>query len=327
MRHAHVMFSLNYDRSKYDIEVLFSIDITGSNVFPNTAVQTSCVRISFGNLLHLAAGQTGAHATDPSNTTVFVGGINDSVTEKVLRDTFACAGEIQQVTTPPGRGCAFVTFTHRVSAEHVINNMQGITICGSCVRLSWGKSGRADRERERTADAHGGLPGVGTGMIQSSPTAAAAAAAARGANFSGLYGHPPSYAAYGGNYPANLFSGTGMYGTGYAPTQQTAGLQTATPPPTQLSQQQHQQQVQQVQQQQVHQQQQQQVQQQAPQQQPQQYAQHYSPHSFAPFQGYGFQQFQGQAAAYTGFTAGNPAYSVRGLRPTGSATEALHFQC
>ncbi|CAN0545338.1 unnamed protein product, partial [Ectocarpus sp. 12 AP-2014] len=86
------------------------------------------------------AGQTGAHATDPSNTTVFVGGINDSVTEKVLRDTFNSAGEIQTVTTPPGRGCAFVTFAHRASAEHVINNMQGTTVCGSCVRLSWGKS-------------------------------------------------------------------------------------------------------------------------------------------------------------------------------------------
>ncbi|CBJ29399.1 conserved unknown protein [Ectocarpus siliculosus] len=147
-------------------------------------------------------GQTGAHATDPSNTTVFVGGINDSVTEKVLRDTFNSAGEIQTVTTPPGRGCAFVTFAHRASAEHVINNMQGTTVCGSCVRLSWGKSGRADRDRER--ERAGGDPIMGMGGIQSSPTAAAAAAAAaaaRGAPFSGLYGHPQSYASFNGAYP------------------------------------------------------------------------------------------------------------------------------
>eukprot|EP00904_Undaria_pinnatifida_P013323 jgi/Undpi1/9120/HiC_scaffold_26.g11578.m1 len=150
-------------------------------------------------------GQTGAHATDPSNTTVFVGGINDSVTEKVLRDNFSCAGEIHTVTTPPGRGCAFVTFEHRASAEHVINNMQGTTVCGSCVRLSWGKSGRADRdrERERAGDVLGSMGGMGVG-IQSSPTAAAAAAAAaaaRGAQYSGLYGHPQSYPSYNGTYP------------------------------------------------------------------------------------------------------------------------------
>ncbi|CAM9292865.1 unnamed protein product, partial [Ectocarpus sp. 12 AP-2014] len=110
--------------------------------FPSAAVYSRSLPTEHAPPAHRddnTAGQTGAHATDPSNTTVFVGGINDSVTEKVLRDTFNSAGEIQTVTTPPGRGCAFVTFAHRASAEHVINNMQGTTVCGSCVRLSWGK--------------------------------------------------------------------------------------------------------------------------------------------------------------------------------------------
>ncbi|CAM9443190.1 unnamed protein product [Ectocarpus sp. 13 AM-2016] len=261
--------------------------------------------------------QTGAHATDPSNTTVFVGGINDSVTEKVLRDTFNSAGEIQTVTTPPGRGCAFVTFAHRASAEHVINNMQGTTVCGSCVRLSWGKSGRADRDRER--ERAGGDPIMGMGGIQSSPTAAAAAAAAaaaRGAPFSGLYGHPQSYASFNGAYPANLFPAGAVYGGAYPqPGQQQPGL----PPPAaagtgqQLPQpqqpqqpHQHQQAAQQQAQQQVAAQQQQQ--QQAAQ---QQYAQQpYSQQSYAPYQGFGFQQYPAQQqAAYTSFNGTNTAYA------------------
>ncbi len=279
-------------------------------------------------------GQTGAHATDPSNTTVFVGGINDSVTEKVLRDTFSSAGEIQTVTTPPGRGCAFVTFVHRASAEHVINNMQGTTVCGSCVRLSWGKSGRADRdrERERAGEAGGGGGGLvgggmgGMGMQHSVPAtaaaAAAAAAAARGGPYSGLYGHPHSYASYNGAYPANLFPAGAMYGGPYAPQpgQQQQQQQAALAPPAatgtgqQLPQQPHQQAVaavaQQAQQAAAA------VQQQAAaaqqQQQQQQYAQQpYSQQSYAPYQGFGFQQYPAQQqAAYTGFTAANTAYAV-----------------
>lgn len=257
------------------------------------------------NPIPQTTGQTGAHATDPSNTTVFVGGINDSVTEKVLRDTFSCAGEIHTVTTPPGRGCAFVTFAHRASAEHVINNMQGTTVCGSCVRLSWGKSGRADRERERAGEPLVG--GMGAMGIQSSPTtaaaAAAAAAAARGAPFSGLYGHPQSYPSYNGAYPANLFPAGAVFGgTFQQQQQQQPGL---PPTPTaatgqQLPQQAAQQQAQQ----------QAAVQQQAAQ---QQYAQQpYSQQSYAPYQGFGFQQYPAQQQQpYTNFTGATTTYAVR----------------
>ncbi|CAM9238147.1 unnamed protein product, partial [Choristocarpus tenellus] len=150
--------------------------------------------------------QTGVHATDPNNTTVFVGGINEAVTEKVLKDTFSPVGEIHTVTTPPGRGCAFVSFVERSSAENVINNMQGTIICGSSVRLSWGKSGRSDRDRERERVVVSGPGPVGGGAATVTATAVAAAAAARGAPYSGLYSHPPSFATYGGgSYPPNPY--------------------------------------------------------------------------------------------------------------------------
>lgn len=218
-----------------------------------------------------------------------MGGINETVTEKVLRDKFSCAGEILTVTTPPGRGCAFITFAHRASAEHVIHNMQGTTVCGSCVRLSWGKSGRADRDRERLIEP---LGAIGAALPTSTAATTAAALASRGAQYAGLYGHPPSYASFSGPYPTNLFPPANVYNA-YAT--QTGIPQTA--PGAQLPQRQQQQQAQHQQAQ------------QAQQQAQQPYTQSYSPQSYAPYQGFGFQQYPGQA--YTSFGGANATYAVR----------------
>lgn len=227
---------------------------------------------------------------------MFVGGVNETVTEKVLRETFSCAGEILTVTIPSGRGCAFITFAHRSSAEHVIYNMQGTTVCGSCLRLSWGKSGRADRDRDRER-AMEMLSGMG-GALQSpnAAAAAAAAAAARGAQYSGLYGHPSSYASYNG-YPTNLFPT--VFGNAYG------AQQPALPgnPASQLPQAQRQQQQQQAQQT-----------GQPGQQAQQQYPQTYSPQSYSPYQGFGFQQYPGQA--YTNFGGANATYAVSNVWAT-----------
>ena len=53
---------------------------------------------------------------------------------------FAGYGDIVGVKVPPGRGCAFVQFVLRRNAELAINNMNGFLLCGSRVKLSWGKS-------------------------------------------------------------------------------------------------------------------------------------------------------------------------------------------
>ncbi|RUO95820.1 hypothetical protein BC936DRAFT_143164 [Jimgerdemannia flammicorona] len=77
---------------------------------------------------------------DPNNTTVFVGGLSGVTHEEELRQYFAPFGEITYVKIPPGKGCGFVQFVHRQSAEIAIAQMNGYQIGNSRVRLSWGRS-------------------------------------------------------------------------------------------------------------------------------------------------------------------------------------------
>ncbi|KAF9101086.1 hypothetical protein BGX27_000113 [Mortierella sp. AM989] len=78
--------------------------------------------------------------TDPNNTTVFVGGLSGVTHEDELRHVFAAYGEITYVKIPPGKGCGFVQFVHRHSAEMAINQLNGYQIGNSRVRLSWGRA-------------------------------------------------------------------------------------------------------------------------------------------------------------------------------------------
>lgn len=65
---------------------------------------------------------------DPNNTTVFVGGLSGVSHEDELRNCFAMFGDITYVKIPPGKGCGFVQFVHRQSAEMAINQMNGYQI-------------------------------------------------------------------------------------------------------------------------------------------------------------------------------------------------------
>ncbi|GAN05996.1 mRNA binding post-transcriptional regulator [Mucor ambiguus] len=82
--------------------------------------------------------------TDPNNTTVFVGGLSSPVTEEELGQYFAPFGEVTYVKIPPGKGCGFVQYVSRQSAEHAIERMNGFLIGTSRIRLSWGRS-QADK--------------------------------------------------------------------------------------------------------------------------------------------------------------------------------------
>jgi RNA recognition motif-containing protein len=77
---------------------------------------------------------------DPNNTTVFVGGLSSPVNEDELRLVFSPFGEITYVKIPAGKGCGFVQYVHRASAEIAIQQMNGFQINGSRIRLSWGRS-------------------------------------------------------------------------------------------------------------------------------------------------------------------------------------------
>ncbi|CAI4039464.1 hypothetical protein SMKI_08G1310 [Saccharomyces mikatae IFO 1815] len=82
------------------------------------------------------------HFTDPNNTTVFIGGLSSLVTEDELRAYFQPFGTIVYVKIPVGKGCGFVQYVDRLSAETAIARMQGFPIANSRVRLSWGRSAK-----------------------------------------------------------------------------------------------------------------------------------------------------------------------------------------
>lgn len=74
------------------------------------------------------------------NTTVFVGGLSCPLQEEELKAYFSIFGEIVYVKIPPGKGCGFVQFVSRQSAEMAIDQMNGYQIGSSRIRLSWGRS-------------------------------------------------------------------------------------------------------------------------------------------------------------------------------------------
>ncbi|KAJ1799941.1 hypothetical protein LPJ59_001471 [Coemansia sp. RSA 2399] len=88
-------------------------------------------------------------ATDPFNTTVFVGGLTHPVSEDELYAFFTVYGEVTYCKIPPNRGCGFVTFAKRANAESAIRTLNGHMLGGSRVRLSWGRSQSHARHNHR----------------------------------------------------------------------------------------------------------------------------------------------------------------------------------
>ncbi|KAK4051316.1 hypothetical protein OIO90_004797 [Microbotryomycetes sp. JL221] len=101
----------------------------------------------------LSPGSTGAsggsnQASDPNNTTVFVGGLPACISEETLRSFFHHFGDITYCKIPPGKGCGFVQFVRRADAELAIAKMNDFPIHGkSRIRLSWGRS-QGDKQVE-----------------------------------------------------------------------------------------------------------------------------------------------------------------------------------
>lgn len=115
----------------------------------------------------LAAAATSNPATDPNNTTVFVGGLPACISEETLKvriffvvciralltcpspqSFFQHFGEITYVKIPPNKGCGFVQFVRRPDAEMAIAKMHDFPIHGkSRIRLSWGRS-QGDKQVE-----------------------------------------------------------------------------------------------------------------------------------------------------------------------------------
>lgn len=84
-------------------------------------------------------GMAGQPYLDPTNTTVFVGGLRSEVSEQTLFTLFKPFGTIQQIKIPPGKNCGFLKFSTREEAEEAIQAMEGFIIGGNRVRLGWGR--------------------------------------------------------------------------------------------------------------------------------------------------------------------------------------------
>ncbi|KAK6235604.1 hypothetical protein SCA6_010941 [Theobroma cacao] len=110
---------------------------------------------------------------DSTNTTIFIGNLDPNVTEEELKQLFSPLGDIVYVKIPAAKGCGFVQFATRTSAEEAIQRMQGQMIGQQLVRISWGRSPTAKQD----------LPGSwGT---QADPS-----------QWSAYYGYGQSYDAY-----------------------------------------------------------------------------------------------------------------------------------
>ncbi|KAL6543171.1 Polyadenylate-binding protein rbp45 [Orobanche hederae] len=84
--------------------------------------------------------QGGQGEGDPSNTTIFVGGLDPSVTDDYLKQVFSQYGELVHVKIPVGKRCGFVQFADRSCAEQALSNLNGTMLGGQNIRLSWGRS-------------------------------------------------------------------------------------------------------------------------------------------------------------------------------------------
>lgn len=131
---------------------------------------------------------------DPTNTTVFVGGLSSDVSEQTLLTLFMPFGVIQQIKIPPGKNCGFLKYSTREEAEDAILSMEGFIIGGNRVRLGWGRVSANNKKyhQQRQQFAHvaqmQAAAAMSMGMDPASAYAAAAAAAA---------GYPPQNAVPG----------------------------------------------------------------------------------------------------------------------------------
>lgn len=101
--------------------------------------------------------------TDPNNTTIFVGGLDDSVTDDYLRQVFGRFGDLIHVKIPPGKRCGFVQFADRATAEQALSALNGSQLGGHTIRLSWGRSSGNKQAQPDQIQSSGSYYGNGQG--------------------------------------------------------------------------------------------------------------------------------------------------------------------
>jgi peptidyl-prolyl isomerase E (cyclophilin E) len=90
---------------------------------------------------------TGAAGIHP-RTTLYVGGLEDNVTEAILRAAFIPFGELKDVTVPldhatgKHRGFGFVQFEEKEDAEDAIDNMNNAELYGRVLKVNFAQPTR-----------------------------------------------------------------------------------------------------------------------------------------------------------------------------------------
>ena len=81
--------------------------------------------------------------------TLYVGGLEESVTEEIVFAAFIPFGDIKEVSLPKDfgdktksmkhKGFAFVEFEEAEDAQEAMDNMEGAELCGKVIRCSFAK--------------------------------------------------------------------------------------------------------------------------------------------------------------------------------------------
>ncbi|XP_070567697.1 SR-related and CTD-associated factor 4-like [Ptychodera flava] len=71
------------------------------------------------------------------STTVWLGHLTKSTSEKEIKDTFEEYGPIQSIDMIPPRGCAFVCMVHRQDAYRALQKLKNLKIHGNTIKMTW----------------------------------------------------------------------------------------------------------------------------------------------------------------------------------------------
>ncbi|CAL5034221.1 unnamed protein product [Urochloa decumbens] len=89
------------------------------------------------NFDHSTQGTDSYH--DPNNSRLFVGCLDQSITDDDLLRAFSPYGELVNVRVLASKACGFVTYSNRASAEEAMRMLNGSQLGGNNLRLSWGR--------------------------------------------------------------------------------------------------------------------------------------------------------------------------------------------
>uniref|UniRef100_A0A0A9E2L5 RRM domain-containing protein n=1 Tax=Arundo donax TaxID=35708 RepID=A0A0A9E2L5_ARUDO len=91
---------------------------------------------------------------DPNNSKLFVGCLDENVTDEDLKQAFSPYGELVDVKVLAGKNCGFVTYSNRTSAAEAIRVLNGSKLGCRTIKLSFGRRS-ANKQGQRNGGHYG----------------------------------------------------------------------------------------------------------------------------------------------------------------------------